>query len=878
MDLPPGARLGPYEVINAIGAGGMGQVYRARDARLGRDVAIKLLASHLQEDEELRERFSREARAVAKLAHPHICALFDVGREGERDFLVMELLDGQTLASRLQDGPLRLDQALRFGAQIAAALAAAHASGIVHRDLKPANVMLTESGVKLLDFGLAKGFGPVRDPAVPFEPDPGLTRTGVVLGTVPYMAPEQIDESPLDQRSDIFALGAVVYEMAAGRPAFSAPNQAALVASVLTSRPPPIASIRPGTPASLDRLVRTCLEKDPAARWQSARDVELQLLAIAEEGDDVVPPTGARQSLHARVAWTIAALALLAAAGAYLRPGRGRGPAPPQIRFSIAPPGGGAFAYFFETNFLSVSPDGRQVAFVARDSVGPNRVWLRPLSATAARPLAGSENAQSVFWSPDARAVAFFTATRLVRLDLPDGAPVTLTALPSGSGRSGTWGKRGDILFAEPRSEAIYGVPSSGGTPAVVLARDTARGDAWVRWPLYLPDGEHFLYVTRPRTGPDQLMEASPDEPPLAITSVESLVQFAEPGLIVFVRDGTLLGQAFDWREGRVSGEPFAVADGIRYFLSTGAAAFASSPSGVLAFQDGRDVQRLAWIDRSGRELGTVGSLASYLTLAISPDGRRLLSDRENAETGTWDVWMTDLERDSESPVTSERRFTEAFGRWLPGTRSVVYSVAAGGAPNLVLKDLTTGSVTTLHPEGAFQQAQDVSPDGRTLLYARQSSTGTFDLWTLPLEGDGPPTAFVESPFEESQAEYSHDGRFVALISDETGRPELYVTPFPGPGEKVRVSSEGARRFRWVRNARELVYLTLDRRVVAVPVHTDAALRLGAPATLFTLDAAMEWSEFDVSPDGRRFLASIPVVVADERPITVISDWTQGRR
>jgi Tol biopolymer transport system component len=885
MSLPPGSRLGPYITIAPIGAGGMGEVYRSRDTRLEREVAIKLLSGDLRSNEELRERLAREARAIARLSHPHICAVYDVGREGERDYLVMELLAGQTLAERLREGPLPLDQFLQFGVQIASALAAAHAAGIVHRDLKPANVMLTGSGVKLLDFGIAKAFaGDGPDGA---SQEPGLTRTGLVVGTLAYMAPEQIEGMPADPRTDVFALGAVLYEMATGNAAFTAPTQAALVAKVLTTDPPSIASMRPGIPASLDRLVRACLTKDPSVRWQSARDVELLLRPMAA-GDGGVEVSNAsamtvgaasratRPALRLTVAYAVAALAVLVAAWSTLRPADGPGLTPGSVRFSIAPPDGGSFAYRPESGFLSVSPDGSQIAFVARDSTGESLIWIHPLSAGTAHAVAGTRGAESVFWSPDGRSLGFFTANQLLRIDLPGGAPVTLDRFSSSTGRSASWGRQGDILYSAVQGDAIYRIPAAGGTPVAIVSRDSAASEIFVVWPWYLPDGKHFLYVSK-RTDSDRLMMSAPGRQPVTIMPVESLVQYAEPGVIAFVRDGTLLGQSFDWKSGRLSGEPFAVADGVRYFLSTGTAAFAASPGGVLVFQTGRDLQRLAWFDRKGSEIESVGSPASYLSFSISPDGRRLLADRGSPKTGTYDVWMTDLMRGTENPITTGR-FTEVFGHWLPDQASVIYSVAAGTPPNLMRRDLASGVETPLLKPGTFQQAEDVSPDGRTLIYLQRATAGTSDLWTLPLQGDGPPVPFIQSAFEEEGAMFSADGRFVAFVSNETGRPELYVTPFPGPGEKTRISTDGVRAARWSRQSGEIIYLSVDRRVIAVPVRTEPDLALGPSTVLFTTDANVTWRNFDVSGDGQRFLAAIPIVVADKGPITVISNWTLNRR
>ena len=880
MRIPPGTRLGPYEVVGPVGAGGMGQVYRARDTRLGRDVAIKVIAADQEPTAEQRQRFDREARAIAQLSHPNVCTLFDVGHDQGIGYIVIELLDGETLASRLERGPLPIEECFTLGARMASALAAAHARGIVHRDLKPANVMLTRTGPKLLDFGLAKSFGPTPELSGEATETAAakLTGTGMLIGTVPYMAPEQIEGRQPDARTDIFALGAVLYEMATGKPAFSAHNPVALVAAVLASDPPPLSTVRPGAPPSLDRLIRRCLAKDPAERWHSAHDIALQLQAITDDARERTPESRRRMAQWLQwLPWALTAGALAVAAISLARSAsRPRGEAA-TIRFTIDPPAGGGFVWNTETNSLAMSPDGQTLAFIAFDSTGEQKIWLRPLSSTVSTPLQGTQDAQSLMWSPDGQAIAFFTSDRLQRIDLPDGAPVTLTQLASRAGQSGTWGRAGHILFAGVQGEAIYRVPSSGGAPEVVLRPDTTVGEARLSFPWYLPDGSRFLYTLRRTDGSSMLMQTTVGQRPRLITNVESLVQYSAPGVLAFVRDGTLLGQAFDANEGRVEGEPFAVADGTRYFLSTGATAMATSEGGTLAFHPAAEHQELLWLDRAGQQIGDAVSSGSFLDATLSPEGNRVLVARQQLRLGTWDMWMLDLERATETRLTTSR-LTEVYGLWLPGGRTIIYSTAVGGPPVLVRRELDSTVETRLLDEPHFQIAVDLSPDARTLLYRRRPGGGTWDIWTLPIDGDGKPSAWLETPFTETDARFSPDGRYVAVVSDETGRPELYVTPFPGPGEKTRVSTGGARLVRWPRRSGEIIYVTQDGRMMAVPVQTQPTLRVGTPVTLFSTDARSIWGVVEVTPDAQRFLVTIPVVIASRQPLTVVTNWAAAAR
>ncbi len=875
MSLSAGSRLGPYEIVSPLGSGGMGEVYKAKDTRLERTVAVKVLPSHLSSSPELRQRFEREAKTISQLSHPHICALYDVGREGETEYLVMEYLEGETLAERLAKGALSLEQTYRFGVQIADALDKAHRQGIVHRDLKPGNVMLTQSGVKLLDFGLAKAFAassPAESVTSAATIVKDLTQESLIVGTIAYMAPEQLQGRQADARSDIFALGAVLYEMTTGRKAFSGASQASVIAAILASEPPPASTSDRATPAALDHLIKTCLAKDPDDRWQSARDVGTQLNAIAV--GTLGPRPGEAAAHRPRtpwVPWVVTGVALVAVVAMFLETRAPQGQPARTIRFTVPPPANGAFAYSVESCFLAVSPDGSQLAYVASDSEGSRRIFLRPLSALDARPIPGTEGANSLFYSHDGKSIAFFTPGKLKRVELSGGAPVTICDVPAGVGLSGTWGRGGDILFASVQGEAIYRVSAAGGAPNRLLQADRSRGEARTVWPHYLPDGERFLYLLRRIDGRGDLMLAEPGKKPRSVTPMQSMARYVDPGYLVFAREGTLLGQRFDAKSGRTSGEPFSIAEHVRYFLSPGSASFAASRAGTLAYQAQEDRSRLAWFDRTGREVGNIGPPGRYQRLAISPDGRRILFDRTRPGLGSKDVWALDLQRGTETPITSGPD-TKALPVWLPGG-SVAYSVVRGGPPHLVRQELATGKEEDLLPGGRFQQAQDVSPDGKTLLYSERGESGVFDLWTLPLSG-GKPAPFLVSPANKEEARFSPDGGFVALTSNESGRLEIYVTAYPGPGERIRVSAGGAAHPRWTPDGRELLYLSGDRRLMSTSVRTSPSLELGNQTALFTPGGKWGWMNFEVSPDGKRFLAVVPEVIADELPLAVAVNWT----
>jgi eukaryotic-like serine/threonine-protein kinase len=870
MALATGISLGPYEILAPLGAGGMGEVYRARDTRLGREVAVKVLPGDVSSSEAWRKRFEREAKAISKLAHPHVCALFDVGRQGDVDYLVMELLTGVTLATRLAKGPLPFEEVLRFGTQIASALAATHAMGIAHGDLKPSNVMLTKSGVKLLDYGVARPLPlpSARDVTWESTASHVPAANGEVVGTFPYMAPEQFEGKTADAHTDVFALGAVLFEMASGERAFPGRSPAEVISAVRTMEPPLVSSLQPASPTTFDRLVRNCLAKHPEERWNSAHDVGLLLRQLSEGRGDA-PAAGASRRRWALLPWAVALLAFCGATAALLRPfrdGKGRG-AP--VRFLLAPPAGHSFFWSPESNSVALSPDGSQIAYITVNPKKEKRLWIRSMDQLDARPVPSTEGVKSVFWSPDGRSIGFFANGMLKRIDLPDGAAVVVCPVTGEyTGPSGTWGKGGDILFGGGNS--IMRVSASGGVPAVAVEADASAHEI-LRYPWFLPDGERFLYLAG-QSDDRVLMLATPGRAPEKLIPVGSKVQFTEPGFILFAREGVLLAQGFDWRRGKVSGTPFTVARQVRGFQTAASAEYATALNGTLVLQTVDDSQRLALLDASGRELATLARSSKYYDFTISPSGERVAFSRSTPGPGTIDLWSVDVERGVETRITSDP--DNEFGAiWLPGEKAFAYSSGGRvGSPHLMRRDLQTEKDVQLLPVRHWQRGQDVSPDGSSLLY---TESGT--VWRLPLSGEGAPSAVLASSFTIVNVRFSPDGKYIAYISDESGEDQAYVTPYPGPGEKQRISSSGAAGLQWKHGT--IYYSDVEGRLWSVPVSTQPGLRIEPRSLLFTAKSLMPrpygtGPDFDVFPDGKRFLVAVPEVTANELPLTVVVNWS----
>jgi serine/threonine protein kinase len=892
MPLAPGTHLGPYEITTPLGAGGMGEVYRARDTRLERSVAIKILPEQLSKDPTRKQRFEREAKTISSLNHPHICTLHDIGSQGGIDYLVMECVEGETLAKRLEKGPLPLEQVLKYGVQIADALDKAHRAGIVHRDLKPGNIMLTASGAKLLDFGLAKPTAPRVSGATMTTASQSspVTEQGTIVGTFQYMSPEQVEGKELDGRSDIFSLGTVLYEMVTRRKAFDGKSQFTLASAILEKEPVPILTIKPMTPQTLNHAIGRCLAKDTEERWQTARDLGHELKWIAESSAQggAFASTGQEKIARLWLAWSVAALlGVTAVLIAILHWGR-RSPAAEPVRFEVPlPPGNLSF---------TLSPNGRQLAFPVP---GPDQpIWIRPLDSLEARPLPGTENVQTpVFWSPDSRFIAFQSGNKLKKIDVSGGPPQPIcdtSAIVLG----GAWNRDGTIIFGTVGS-GIMQVPAAGGVPTLLTAT-SGRNEIHV-FPSFLSDGRHFVYLRAPEnTGlyvgaldlkPDQQSSKRVLATPVMAVYVPS--PEAGMGRLLFMREGSLLAQPFDERRLEPVGEPILFAEHVASFLLSGA--YSASFSGVLAYRPaktGPGLSELTWFDRQGKELSVAGEPSStyaYFDLALSPDATRVAASRIDlsvmgSEQG---IWLLDLARGVSTRFTFDAT-PDLSPVWSPDGSRIAFSAARAGGTGIYQK-ASDGAGKEQVLLGATDEARvpnDWSRDGRFLLYSQQDPRTKADLLALPLTSDatpaGVPTPFANTEFNEDQGRFSPDTHWVAYVSDESGRSEIYVQSFPaatGGGSKTRVSRDGGEQPRWRRDGKELFYLSLDGKLMAVKVAEGPTFRAGVPESLFqalvvrgrrqTLLGVLRW---DVAPDGRHFL--INTVKTSSEPLTVVLNWT----
>ncbi len=877
MPLTAGARLGSYEILSPLGAGGMGEVYKARDTRLDRTVAIKVLASPLAATPELKQRFEREARAISAFSHPHICTLHDIGNDGGVDFLVMEYLEGESLDDLLSHGPLPTDQVLRFAIQIAGALEKAHRQGIIHRDLKPGNVMITQNGAKLLDFGLAKqsvAAGGAQSDLETRTRVKALTAQGTIVGTCQYMAPEQLEGREASARSDIFALGALIYEMASGQAAFSGESQASIIASILKSQPPNISAVVAVSPPALDSLVRGCLAKDPEERWQTVHDVRLQLEAISEEdGASALPAMiTSRRWLNERGPWALALGIGMAALLAITQLGRSLPQTP--ARFLIAPPGNTTLHYGL------VSPDGRRLAFVATTN-GKTELWTRSLDVLALHVLAGTEGirrqsagyAGTFFWSPDSKSIGFFAHGSLKMIEADGGPSQTLCDAPGVD--TGAWAPDGTILLAVGQAhdkEGLYRIPATGGTPEKIrLTDENGKDIKFVFWPAMLPDGKHFLFN---QDSPDRgelflragVMGSSSTQ---RIMPVESRVEYAAPGYLLHVRQGTLLAQPFDAGKLRLLGKPAPLAEGLGYYVGTGTANFSTSQTGLLVYQLLEQTSRqLVRVDRAGRDVESIGESMAYDSPRLSPSGRLLVSSIGKPQTSETDLWMHDLARKSMIRLTSEAG-QALWPVWSPDGASIVFAADWDGIPHLFLQGLDGAKAIPLLPSGPrVQFPMDWSPDGRFILYAMRDPMNDWDLWALPLQGDKTPIPVADTKFYESQGTFSPDGRWIAYVSDESGAREVYIAPFQHAGERKRVSSEGGAEPRWRHDGRELFYLS-GSRMMSVAVRLSDSIELAPPTQLFSPAEP----GYDVSTDGKTFIERRPSGPDDSRFPVVMLNW-----
>jgi len=878
MPIASGTKLGPYEILSPLGAGGMGEVYRARDTRLERDVAIKVLPANLSSDPALRQRLEREAKAVSKLTHPYICTLHDIGHQDGVDFLVMELCEGETLEQRLTKGPLPADQTIRYAAQIAEGLAQAHRLGIIHRDLKPANVMLTKTGAKLMDFGLAKQSGTAPLAAALTEmtmEQSKLTGEGTIVGTFQYMAPEQLEGKEADARADIFALGEVIYEMVTGKPAFSGKTRASLIAAILSSEPSPMTAQQPMAPAALDRIVKRCLAKDPDERWQSASDLASELKWIAEGGSqaEAAKHVPARRTLWPRSGWIAAAafFLLLVATGVALWNLGSKHASPMYFHASVP----------FPVNDVSLSPDGRMVAMVAYSTQSNNYViWTYEVGGQRTSPLDGTQGASYPFWSPDGKTIGFFAEGKLKKVDASGGQAQVLCDAPNG--RGGAWNRDGIILFAPDALGGLSRVPAWGGSPVELTKLDTSRSESSHRWPVFLPDGKHFLFLAcnfSGKPGINAIFVGSLDSTERRLlVNASSNVSYAEPGYLLYMREKTLVAQTFDPRHYTLTGEPHTLSDEVLYLPQVFRAIFSASNAATLVAQTGKGayLSQLAWFNRNGKPGGTVGKPAWYDNVQLSPDGKRVAADLSDAGGLNIDVWVFDPARDAATRLTFDPALDQT-PVWSPDGQRVMISSNRSLIFHLYVKNADgSGSEEDLANFGAFlSNPWDWSRDGKYVLIRK----GT-ELWYLTLP-EGVSKPLIQANWTVRSAQFSPNGRWMAYASNETGSMEIYVSPFPEGSGKWQISRGGGQEPRWRRDGKELFFLSPDGKIMAVPVESSTSFQAGAPAALFQTHRRQPMSSqdlfsYDVSPDGQRFLIATQLDEGNAAPLSVLLNWASA--
>jgi serine/threonine-protein kinase len=880
--LENGAKLGPYLIVAPLGAGGMGEVYRARDTRLERTVAIKILPTEVCSDPGRRQRFQREAKIISSLNHPHICVLHDIGSQDGLDFLVMEYIDGETLSDRLQRGAVPVEQVLKFGVQIADALAKAHASGVVHRDLKPGNIMLTSAGAKLLDFGLAK-------PATPLDvgvtltaasKQSPLTERGVIVGTFQYMSPEQVEGTDADARSDIFSLGSVLYEMVTGRRAFEGKSRLSVASAILEREPRAITSIKPLTPYPLDHVIRRCLAKDKDQRWQTARDLKLELQWIADNRSQgtwaaatAVPDSRPRVGellLWAAVSVLLAALTGLAAW--MLKP------IPRQLvsRTVITLPPGQRLAEL-EEPAVALSNDGTQLAYVAVQG-DTQQIYLRSMDNPQPTPIPGTIGGTNPFFSPDGQWLGFFADQKLKKVSINGQAVVTLA--DAGKPHGATWGNEGIIAFSATQIASLQQVPEAGGTPRNITHFE--RGEVSHRGPDFLPGGKGLLFAAT--RGSYNWTNAQ-----VAVQSLETgerrnlikgaaFPQYASSGHLLYAQAGNLLAVPFDVQRLAVTGTAAPVIEGVLQSRTSGTAQYSVSTSGSLVYVPGgvlADQRTLVWVDRSGKEQPLEVPVRAYLFPRISPDGKRVVATI--AEDAT-QVWLYDLTRETLTRLTFEgdQNYNAV---WSPDGKMIAFQSRKEASTEIYWQRVDgSGGLERLATSEMPFVPMSWSPDGQTLAFIEVNPETGFDLWVMSVQ-DRKPRLFLRTPFNESVPRFSPDGHWLAYMSNESGRNEIYVQPYPGPGAKLQISIDGGTEPTWNPSGRELFFRNGDKMMV-VDITMQASLSASKPRVLFEgqfLPSPATTSNYDVSRDGRRFLMVKARSAGETAPtqINVVFNWLE---
>lgn len=889
MESLVGRTLCHYQVLRRLGRGGMGEVFVAQDSRLGRRIALKTLPSEVAQSPDRRKRFEREARALAALNHPHIVTVHSVEECDDVYLITMELLEGDTLAELMPRNGFPIQKFFDLAIPLADAVSSAHAHGVIHRDLKPTNIMVTDQGhLKVLDFGLARIECAAPRSVSSDQVTQSVTEAGWMLGTVSCMSPEQVEGKAVDHRTDVFSMGIVFYEMLTGQHPFLADTPAATLSAILRETPRSVTEVNPLVPRELARVVRRCLSKDPARRYQSCldlrndlEDIRAELSGAADSGVPVLtaPRTSGTRMRRAIIAVLAVGLAVMLASMMFKGTPFGREPsALPMFRFHIAPPEGGMFTASPSSPELSLSPDGRHLAFVATTGDFVHQLWVRPLDSVSPRVLAGTEGASLPFWSPDGRHLGFFAGEKLKKIDVSGGPPQTLA---EGAG-GGTWNSTGDILFGG--RDGLYLVPSHGGEPTRVTQVDPSRGEVWHRYPRFLPDDRHFLYLVIAEGAQERgIYTGSIDSgEKKRLLSETSNAEYAAPGYLFFVRESALLAVPFDATRLALVGEPTLVADSV---IPAPTARFApfSLAADVLAYRPGGWAfqTELTWIDRKGQELGTVGTAGLNFEPSLSPDEKRVAFSRWDTHT---DIWTMDLSRNLSERLTAHPDI-DFSPVWSPDGEHIVFRSSRRGTFDLYRKasngtateELVVGSALAKRPH-------HWSADGRFLLFEASN-----DVWVLPMTGDKKPFPFLSTRFLERQPQLSPDGKWIAFTSDESGAPEVYVREFREGGKRWRVSTRGGFDPKWQRDGKELFYLepgpptgtshVAQSSLMAVRVTVGPVFEAGPPRACFRVRVPSQWMEnvwtYAVTADGQRFLFS---KIVDVKPslITVVLNWREA--
>jgi serine/threonine protein kinase/Tol biopolymer transport system component len=889
MPLFPGTHLGPYEIAGPLGSGGMGEVYRARDTRLERTVAIKILPRELSNDPIRKQRFEREAKTISSLNHPHICVLHDVGSQDGIDYLVMECVEGETLAKRLEKGPLPVDQALRYGAQIADALDKAHRNCVVHRDLKPGNIMVTSAGAKLLDFGLAKPVPPLASVATltaAVTQSSPMTEQGAIVGTFQYMSPEQVEGKELDGRSDIFSLGAVLYEMVTGKRAFEGKSQLSVASAILEKEPEPISVVKPMTPPALDRCIKRCLSKEAERRWQNAGDLANELQWIAEVGSQAASlprPTGRARGLRAWAAVGIALVALFSGLGLayFLRPV----PERRVIRSSVLPPEKLSFDESANSwAAAAVAPDGSRIVVGVLGQASREILYVRPLDALTGQILAGTEGATFPFWSPDGHSIGFFADGQLKTIDA-SGGPVQVLC-PAPEGRGGTWNRDGEIVFAPSPVGNLYRIVATGGTPAAVTKLDTARHEDTHRWPQFLPDGRHFLYLARTLDiSSSEIHVGSTDSAePASVVGAMGNPVYAAAGYLVYPRGNLLVAQMFDTDRFRVSGEAVPIADQVSFNGNVNYASFSLSANGVLVFTRavGEGVSELVWNDRNGKTVGQVSEPGRYFGPSLSPDGRKLAVEVYDPRThANSDIWIYDLTRGSRTRLTySQANERNRLAVWSPDGSRIAFSSSRNGHSQIYEKVVSgLGAENVVSPSEGHSYATTWSHDGQYIAgFQENSQHGGLQFLVLSRLAGDKPIPFLQGISGLSRFTFpqiSPNGKWIAYSSWESGRGETYISSFPSGAGTWQVSTNGGNDPHWRRDAKELFYISRDDTLMSVEIsEQNGSPVVGKSQSLFRTHrvTSPDWV-YDVSPDGSRFLINRLLLPSRPEPITLVVNW-----